>query len=383
MAPPNRVLDDMQTFFRVSLVAIVFLGVGVAAGRFLLAPKPAQPTTRQATPAPPKPKASDTVYLRWRMAATYPSGLPLYGTVGREFTQKLARLSNGTVRITYVEPDPAAGPRRCFEDVAQGRVQACWSAPGNWYSREHALILFAGVPFGPDARELLAWYDHGGGRELLDEIYGRHGLKSIICGVTVAEGGGWFRKEIKTLDDLKGLKMRVHGLAARVMSKLGVNPQRVKPADLVASLKDGRLDGTEYSMPSIDIGLKLYDVVSHYYFPGWQRQSGFLELLVNQKDWGELPDGTKAMIEAACGESIREALSEGEAIQATALRELRAKGVSFHEWPPEILAALKAAWAVVVKEEIEAHPAFKKVWSSFTAFRADYAIWRRLGYLKD
>ncbi len=352
------------------------------ASRFALAPA-AKPVERVEAAPPPKPKASDTVYLRWRMASAYPSGLPLYGTLGKRFVRRLARLSNGSLQIRYVEPDSASASRNCFDDVAQGRVQACWSAPGNWYSRERALILFGGVPFGPDARELLAWLDHGGGQELLDEIYGRHGLKSVACGLTVAEGGGWFRKEIKTVEDLKGLKMRVHGLAARVMSKLGVNPQRVNPDELIASLKDGRLDGTEYSMPSIDLGLKLYEVVSHYYFPGWQRQSGILELLMSASDWAKLPPATQAAIEAVCGENIREALSEGEAIQATALRELRAKGVSFHAWPPEILAELKKAWLTVVAEEVEVDPGFKKVWASFTAFRDDYAIWRKLGYLKE
>lgn len=374
--------DVMRRHFRTALIALVFLAAGVLIGRLLWMPAGTSAPTPDATSVT-RPKASDTIYLRWRMASAYPSELPLYGSLGLAFTRKLARLSNGTVRITYVEPQSAAQARQCFDDVVQGRVQACWSAPGNWYSRNHALILFAGVPFGPESRELLAWLDHGGGQELLDEIYLRFGLKSIVCGVTVAEGGGWFRKRIDTAEDLKGLKMRVHGLAARVLSKLGVNPQRVKPDDLIASLKDGRLDGTEYSMPSIDIGLKLYEVVSHYYFPGWQRQSGLLEVLVKREAWESLPDGTKAMIRAACGENIRDALSKGEAIQATALRELRAKGVSFHTWSPELLTALEAAWAVVVREEIDAEPAFKRVWDSFTAFRAEYAIWRNLGYLKD
>lgn len=326
-------------------------------------------------------RATDNVILRWKMASAYPGSLPLYGTLGKRLTEQLARASDGRIRLTFMEPGTSVRPEKCFEAVAEGKVEACWSSPRLWFGRERSLALFSGVPFGPSTREYTAWLYYGGGQALLDKIYAPYGLKSIICGVAAPEAGGWFRNEIKEVDDLKGVKMRINGFGARIVSRLGVQARAIPANKIVAMLKSGAIDAAEYANPSIDVALGFPSAVSNYYFPGWHQQTLLLELLVSQKAWDNLPDGTRTMITMACGDNIRVGVAQGEALQVAAIRALQAKGVSIREWPPEVLQALRSAWAAIVAEEIVADPNFKKVWQSLSAFRQQYTKWRKIGYI--
>ncbi len=262
-----------------------------------------------------------------------------------------------------------------------GKRKACWGSPAYWYRHERALVLFGGAPFGPGARELVAWYGFGGGEELLNEIYARHGMKSILCGVAPADAGGWFRKPVKNVESLKGLRMRISGLGARVLEKLGVTTRHLDGNQIINALRTGQIDAAEHSMPAIDVGVGFHKLVNNYYFPGWHQQAVFLELLISLPVWKGLPETSQSTIRSVCGDNFRYGLAEGAAIQASALRELRAKGVTIRIWPPDVLKAMRRGWAAVLKEEIEADPIFKKVWDSLTSFRAEYATWKRIGSL--
>jgi TRAP-type mannitol/chloroaromatic compound transport system substrate-binding protein len=222
---------------------------------------------------------------------------------------------------------------------------------------------------------------YGGGKELMSELYAQHNIVSITCGVIAPEASGWFRKEITSVDDLKGLKMRFFGMGAKVMEKIGVSTQLIAGGDIFPALERGTIDATEYSMPAIDLNLGFYQVAKHYYFPGWHQQSTLFDLMISKKKWGELSDVQKAQLEVACGDNFREGLAEGEAIQGKALTELKAKGVAIHRWPPKILDELNNAWLEVANELSASNPNFKKVWDSLQKFRGEYAIWKELGYL--
>jgi TRAP-type mannitol/chloroaromatic compound transport system substrate-binding protein len=241
--------------------------------------------------------------------------------------------------------------------------------------------MFSAVPFGPRAGEYLGWIYYGGGQELMDELYAQHGIKSITCGVIAPEASGWFRKEINSTEDLKGLKMRFFGLGAKVMEKMGVSTQLLAGGDIFPALERGSIDATEFSMPAIDLNLGFYQVAKHYYFPGWHQQATLFELMMNREKYDALSDTQKAQIDMACGDNVREGLAEGEAIQGVALAELKSKGVTIHRWPPEILQELDAAWNEVAGELAASNPNFKKVWDSYSAFREQYKIWNELGYL--
>ncbi len=320
--------------------------------------------------------------VRWKMASWFPSSLTQLGTLGKSMTERLERVSGGNIQIKMFEPNALIPAKECFDAVAQGSVDSCWSVPGYWYGKEPALAMFAAVPFGPSAGEYLGWIYHGGGLALWDEIYATHGLKSLPCGIIAPEASGWFRNEITSVEDLKGLKMRFFGLGAKVMEKLGVSTQLLAGGDIFPALERGSIDATEFSMPAIDLNLGFYQVAKHYYFPGWHQQATMFELLMNRERWDALSETQQAQIEVVCGDNFREGLAEGEAIQAKALIELKEKGVQIHRWPQEILDVLEEKWNEVAAEDAARDANFKRVWESYSKFREEYAVWQELGYLK-
>ena len=235
----------------------------------------------------------------------------------------------------------------------------------------------------PGMGEYLAWIYHGGGLQLSRELYGKQGVYNIPCGLIPPEASGWFRKEIKTVQDMKGLKMRFFGLGAKVMEKMGVSTQLLAPGDIFQALQLGTIDATEFSLPVMDQKFGFYQVAKFYYFPGWHQQATFLELYINRKKWDSLSDQQHAIIELACGDLIREIIAEGEATQFKAMRDMQDKnGVQIKRWSPEIMAALEKNWNEVIAEESAKNPSFKRVYDSYAKFRGDYAIWRDHGYLK-
>ncbi len=362
-------------FLRIATVAIVCLVGGGAAGRFLLAPGPQKIIVRETVTEKPEFKAPESIYLKWTMASAFPGETPQFGTLGRSFTAKLRRASAGAMQIGFAEPGQPIAAEKCFQAVMDGKVEACWSTPGHWTSTERALALFSGVPFGPDAREYLAWYYYGGGEALLDEIYGGHGLKSVLCGVSAAEGGGWFRQEIAGPGYFKGKKIRIFGLGARVVEKLGATAVRLDAAAMKKALEDGKIAGAEYSIPLIDLNMGLNTAAKYYYVPGWHKPATLLELLIRRGVWNDLADAAKTMIGNACGDTIREGLAEGASLQPAAIRELTAKGVEIRQFPEEVLRALSNAWQQVAEEESTANPLFKRVWRSLISFREEYRLW--------
>lgn len=316
------------------------------------------------------------------MPSTFPGSLIQLGQAGVKLQDTLNLISGGDIEVKFFEPNALVPPLEIYDNVSNGSVDAGWSVPGYWGSKNSAYNLFAAVPFGPSAGEYLAWHWYGGGEEMMNEIYNRDGIQSLVCGVIAPEASGWFRKEIKSPEDLKGLKMRFFGLGAKVMQKLGVDTQLLAGGDIYPALERGTIDATEFSMPAIDQNLGFYNIAKHYYFPGWHQQSTIQELLISKAKWDAMDDRQRSMISTACRANVATQLAEGEAIQGKALAEMEANGVTIHKWPDEMLATFKGAWDEVVAEEVAANPDFKKVWDSMQAFRGEYAKWSELGYLK-
>jgi len=314
----------------------------------------------------------------WKMGSAFPGSLPQLGTLAKKLDRDIWRVSDGRLEIKFHEPGALVPPLEMFDAVRAGVLDAAFSSPGFWGNKVPALQLFASVPFGPTAKEYLAWIYFGGGKETFEEIYRVNGIHSIFCGMIAPEASGWFKARIRTVEDLKGLRMRVFGLGAKVLKKLGVIPTQLTGGDIFMAFESGAIDAAEFSMPAIDLKLGLYRMAKNYYFPGWHQPATLFELMINLDKWKSLPATAKAQIEAVCGDNIRHGLAEGEAKQYAALKELQSQGVEFRRWPGEIMEALNAAWAAVVKEEAKADQDFKRVWESLKAFRQDYAIWHEL-----
>ncbi len=378
---------------------IIGVVIGVVFGTTVIAPRLTNdsPTNRltqaanvdQSRPAiksaevaagPLVPKQSSAPVVRWKMASAYSSSLPQLGTLGKRLEKRIWRVSGGHIEIKFYEPDALVPQKEMFDAVAAGAIDAAFSTPGYWENKIPALQLFSAVPFGPSASEYLAWIEFGGGKSLFEEIYTKQGIHSIYCGLSAPEGSGWFRRPVRTLDDLKGLKMRFTGLGAKVMQKLGVKTRELTQGDIFVAFESGKIDGLQYSIPSIDAKLGIHEMAKHYYLPGWHQPAALIELMINAKRWKALSATSKSQIETVCGDNIKYGLAAGEARQFTALKSLHAKGVHIHQWPPEIMTALKKAWQTVVTEEAAANKQFKLVWQSLSSFRKDYAIWRELGH---
>src|SRR5918995_2000523 len=235
--------------------------------------------------------------VRWKMASAFGSKLPHLGTSAIRFSENLKIASGGTLDLKFFEPNALVPALECFDAVSKGSVEACWTTPGYHTGKYPALAFFTTVPFGPAIGEFLAWKWFGGGNELRNEIYAKHNLFALDCFAIGPETSGWFRKEVKSVAELKGIKMRFFGLGAQVMQKLGVNTQLLAGADIFPALERGVIDATEFSMPTMDTRLGFHQVAKFNYFPGWHQQSSVSELMMNKEAWDKLPDKYKAMIE--------------------------------------------------------------------------------------
>jgi TRAP-type mannitol/chloroaromatic compound transport system substrate-binding protein len=321
--------------------------------------------------------------VKWKMQSAFGSQLPHIGTSGVRFSKNIERLSAGRFEIKFFEPGALVPPLECFDAVAKGSVESCWTTPGYYTGKYPALAFFTTVPFGPPIGEFLAWKWFGGGNKLRDEIYAKHNLVSIDCFAIAPETSGWFRSEIKSVKELQGLKMRFFGLGAQVMQKLGVSTQLLAAADIYPALERGVIDATEFSMPTMDIKLGFHQVAKFNYFPGWHQQSSVSELMMNKDAWDKLPDNYKAMIEIAAGDSMMHTYAESESAQFAVMKEMGEKyGVKIRRWSDEDLATIEQAWLDVLKEESAKDPLFKKVADHYLDYRGKYAVWGKSQVMK-
>jgi TRAP-type mannitol/chloroaromatic compound transport system substrate-binding protein len=316
------------------------------------------------------------------VASTYPGSMPMFGDAARGLTDRVQRASGGEVALRFHEPDELVPAADTVKAVAAGTVPAALSGAGWFADKDSAFNLFSVVPFGPDIGEYLAWLYYGGGLDMAREMFHANGVHNVPCILIPPEAAGWFQKEIHSLDDLKGLRMRFYGLGASVMQKFGTVTQQLPAGEILNAMKNGELDAAEFSQPLLDKPLQLYTVAKYYYFPGWHQQSTVFDLYINLARWDAMADRHKALLEIACGDTLRDTIAIGEAGQWKVLKELQAEGVQLKRWPPEILVAFEKAWYEVAAAESARNPNFKRVYDSYAAFRDNYSIWRHFSYLQ-
>ena len=316
-----------------------------------------------------------------KMAAAFPSSLIILGETGIKLTKKINDISGGAINIKYFEPGALVPAMEIFDAVSSGSVDAGWASPAFWAGKVPALQFFTTYPFGPNPSEYIAWLRYGGGNLIFQEIYHEYNIHSIHCMAISPEGSGWFRKEIKSVADLKGLRMRFLGLGAKVMEKLGVSTQLLAGGDIYPALELGTIDATEYGMPAMDLELGFHEIANNYYFPGWHQPASLGDLMINLDLWNSLSLSQKTQIEVTCGEMFLDSLAKSEAVQVEAINKLKELGVKIHQWSPEMMSLFKKNWLIVVEEEASKNSEFKRVWSSLKTFRENYSIWHDLGYV--
>lgn len=316
------------------------------------------------------------------MTSAFPKSLPILGTAALGFVDKINGISSD-VSFEHFDPGKLVPTLEALDAVSNGSVDAAYTTSGYWQGKMKAASLFAAVPFGPEAGEFLAWVFYDDGAKLWQELYDRNGYNVVAtpCGVIAPETSGWFKKEINTLEDLKGLNMRFFGLGAEVMQRLGVSTSLLAAGDIFPALERGAIDATEFSMPKIDANLGFHKIAKYNYFPGWHQPSTLFELLVNKDVWDGLSDVAKKQIQVACQANITDNLAEGEAINFDAMVENETNnGVTNKQWSPEILAAFKENWEAVAADLAAEDEFFKIVWDDIQEFRKGYATWQ-INYL--
>jgi TRAP-type mannitol/chloroaromatic compound transport system substrate-binding protein len=313
--------------------------------------------------------------ISWRMVGSWPKSLDtLYG--GMEFIAKhVAAATGGKFNIKVFAAGEIVGGLQVLDAVQAGTVECGHTATYYYFGKDPTFALNCAVPFGLNARQQNAWMAHGGGLELVREFYKNYNCTLFPAGNTGTQMGGWFRKEVKTIADLKGLKFRLGGYAGRVMSKLGAVPQQIAGGDIYPALEKGTIDAAEWVGPYDDEKLGFYKVARFYYYPGWWEPGTELDLLVNLKAYDALPKEYQAVLEDACAAANGWMMAKYDADNPAALKRLLAGGTQLRAWSNDIMTACYKATNEVNAESSASHPSFKKIYDSMSKFRSQGVQW--------
>ena len=316
---------------------------------------------------------------RWKMVTTWPKNFPGLGT-GAEFLARLIQeMSDGRIRVRVYGAKELVPAFEVFDAVARGTAEMGHGAAYYWKGKREAAQFFAAVPFGLTAQEMNAWLYHGGGMELWREVYADFGLVPAAVGNSGVQMGGWFRKEIRSLEDLKGLKMRIPGLGGEVLRRAGGTPVNLPGGEIFTALQSGAIDATEWVGPYNDLAFGLYKAAKYYYYPGWHEPGTTLEAIINRKALEALPKDLQSIVLNACRVANQDMLAEYTARNNDALRVLVEKHkVALRRFPGPALRRLKEISDEVVAEIAERDPLSRKVFESYRRFREKVIAWHAI-----
>ncbi len=312
----------------------------------------------------------------WKMVTTWPKNFPGLGTGANKLARLITQMSGGRLRVKVYgagELVPAFG---IFDAVSQGTAEMGHGAAYYWKGKTKAAQFFAAVPFGLNAQEMNAWLYYGGGMELWEEVYAPFGLVPTAAGNTGVQMGGWFNKEINSLGDLKGLKMRIPGLGGEVLRRAGGIPVMLAGGEIFTALQSGAIDATEWVGPYNDLAFGLYKAAKHYYYPGWHEPGTTLECMINRQAFDSLPADLAVIVKSACRVVNDDMLAEYTARNNQALHTLvNEHGVDVRAFPDDVLDHLKVLSDEVVSGIAESDPLSGKIYESFTRFREQVVAW--------
>jgi TRAP-type mannitol/chloroaromatic compound transport system substrate-binding protein len=312
---------------------------------------------------------ASTEVIRWKMVTTWPKNFPGLGTAPETFSRLVDEMSGGRLQVQVYgagEIVPAFG---VFDAVSQGVAEMGHGGAYYWTGKVPASVFFTAVPFGFTAQEASAWVHYGGGLELWREAYAPFNLIPMAGGNSGVQMAGWFNKEINSVDDLRGLKMRIPGLGGEVLNRAGGTAVTMPGGELYTSLQTGVIDATEWVGPYNDLALGLHEVAEYYYYPGWQEPGPVLEVLVNRQAFETLPPDLQAIVEVASRAINQDMLDEYTARNNAALRELvEEHGVQLRKLPDDVIVALHQASREALEDLAASDAMAKKVYDSFTAF---------------
>jgi len=316
--------------------------------------------------------------IKWRMASSFPKSLDtLFGTA-EQVAARVSKMTEGKFEIRVFAAGEIVPGLQVLDAVQNGTVECGQSASYYYIGKNPAFAFDTALPFGMNARQQNAWMYYGGGIELMRDLFKQYNIVPFPAGNTGTQMAGWYRKEIKTVNDLKGLKMRIAGMAGQVLAKLGVVPQQIAGGEIYQALERGTIDAAEWVGPYDDEKLGFNKVARFYYYPGWWEGSAQLSIYVNSKQWEALPKAYQEALEAACAEANVHMLAKYDARNTEALRRLVAAGTQLRPFSRPVMDACFKAANELYGELAAKSPDFKKIYEPWKKFRDDQWLWFRV-----
>ena len=322
--------------------------------------------------------ASAQPRIRWRCPGSFPKSLDTLWGTQEHIARRVSEMTDGAFQIQIFGPGEVVPALQVMDAVSGGTVECGFTSAYYYLGKDPSLAIITCLPFGLSTKQHWAWLTHGGARELYAEVYRDHGLVAIPAGNTGSQMGGWFRREIKSTEDLKGLKFRIAGYGGTVLQKLGVVPQQIGGPDIYPALERGVIDGAEWVGPYDDEKLGFNRIAPYYYYPGWWEYSPSVDLMVGARAHEALPAAYKAILEAACAESWHWMSARYDVLNPPAMRRLIASGTQLRAFPRDVMTASYRA-AQEFYEEIGAqNPRFKRLHEQWDRFRVEQVQWARV-----
>ena len=313
--------------------------------------------------------------INWKLTSSFPPALETLSAGARHFADAAREASDGRINIEVHPPGEIAGAVDALDAVKEGRADCAQTALHYWWGTEPALVFATGAPFGMNAREHAGFMHHGGGAELINETLASHNIVALLAGNTGCEMGGWFRNEVKSVSDLKGMKFRISGIAGKILQRLGVEPTAVARGDIAASLQSGALDAAAWVSPVDDEKLELAKVAPHYYYPGWQQPSLAVHIAINAARWNELSKAHQAILRQSAEFANARMLSTYDSMNPPAVRRLVENGARLKSFPADVMEALWRAADDVYAETARDNANFLRVHSAYMAARNEQYLW--------
>lgn len=331
--------------------------------------------------------SANTKVYTLTLASSWGEQIPMLGSAPYKVAKRAEEMSNGRLKIKVDLPQKHKAPLGIMDMVKEGLYDIGYTTPVYYKGKDYKLVFFMTVPFGMTTTEQYAWYYYGGGRELSQKVYAPHGLLSYPGGSVGMSMGGWFKKEIKSLEDLKGIKIRISGQGGDVMARLGVNALNTPPGELYMAMETGVLDAVEWIAPAFDMAMGFHKVAP-YYYTGWSKPSGEGQYLINQKKFNTLPEDLKRILENAIALTARELLDESNDANAKMWAKIQHDypHIKVNHFPKEVIQALKNAAQEVEEEQATKDPLYREILDSQRAYIKQIRPWTMMGevdYLKE
>lgn len=318
--------------------------------------------------------------IKWKMVTSWPKNFPGLGTGANFLAKTINEMSGGRLKVKVYGANEIVPALEVFDAVSRGTAQMGHSGAYYWKGKHPATQFFTSVPFGLTAQEMNGWLYHGGGLKLWEELYDKFNLIPNAAGNTGVQMGGWFNKEINSVDDLKGLKMRIPGLGGEVLKKAGGTPVTLPGGEIYTSMQSGAIDATEWVGPYNDMAFGLYKVAKFYYHPGWHEPGSTMEAMINKDAFNELPKDLQVIVRAACRVANQDMLADYTAKNNQALQTLINKHkVQLRQYPDDVIRKLHALSTEVVASVGEHDALSKKIHTSFADFKANVMQWSKVG----